>query len=234
MSRQILILLLALWVGGMEVSTAVAREEEVFTKEWGGSVGINSMLDDTHSGWLSNPHLSLGGTLRFILNPRMALRTDLGWNRVSGSTSGVRDFYPAHKGVASGDRLNYSYSGSVIDLTASYELHFLPYGFRSGYQNHRRLVPFLQMGLGFAYGTAGRTLSPWVPIGVGAKYKLNARFNLTIDWSMRFSLTDRFDGLDAPHGMRSDFFRNQDHVGQLRFTLTYDFSPRCPTCNKAD
>ena len=73
-----------------------------------------------------------------------------------------------------------------------------------------------------------------MPLGFGVKYKLRPRLNVGLDWTMRFSLSDRLDGFDAPHGLKSDFFRNQDHLGLLRVTITYDFSPRCPTCNKAD
>ena len=117
---------------------------------------------------------------------------------------------------------------------ALYELNFFSYAYRPGYQGHRRFTPYLQMGLGFAFSTTGRTVTPWVPLGFGVKYKLRPRLNVGLDWTMRFSLSDRLDGFDAPHGLKSDFFRNQDHLGLLRVTLTYDFSPRCPTCNKAD
>ncbi len=219
---------------GVPTLPAAARDEEEYTKEWGASLGLNSLLDDTNSSLAGNPHGSVGATLRFLFNPRMALRTEAGVHFVGGDTGGVKDFYSHTVDQVGTARRFYRYSGTVFDLAALYELNFFSYAYRSGYQGHRRFTPYLQMGLGFAFSTTGRALTPWVPLGFGVKYKLRPRLNLGLDWTMRFSLSDRLDGFDAPHGLKSDFFRNQDHLGLLRLTITYDFSPRCPTCNKAD
>lgn len=219
---------------GVTALPATAREEEEYTKEWGASLGLNSLLDDTNSSIVGNLHGSMGASVRFLFNPRMALRTEMGVHFIGGDTGGVKDFYPDYVDQVGTARRFYRHSGTIFDLAALYELNFFSYAYRPGYQGHRRFTPYLQMGLGFAFSTTGRTVTPWVPLGFGVKYKLRPRLNVGLDWTMRFSLSDRLDGFDAPHGLKSDFFRNQDHLGLLRVTLTYDFSPRCPTCNKAD
>ena len=209
---------------GVTALPAAAREEEEYTKEWGASLGLNSLLDDTNSSIVGNLHGSMGASVRFLFNPRMALRTEMGVHFIGGDTGGVKDFYPDYVDQVGTARRFYRHSGTIFDLAALYELNFFSYAYRPGYQGHRRFTPYLQMGLGFAFSTTGRTVTPWVPLGFGVKYKLRPRLNVS----------DRLDGFDAPHGLKSDFFRNQDHLGLLRVTLTYDFSPRCPTCNKAD
>ena len=219
---------------GVTALPAAAREEEEYTKEWGASLGLNSLLDDTNSSIVGNLPGSMGASVRFLFNPRMALRTEMGVHFIGGDTGGVKDFYPDYVDQVGTARRFYRHSGTIFDLAALYELNFFSYAYRPGYQGHRRFTPYLQMGLGFAFSTTGRTVTPWVPLGFGVKYKLRPRLNVGLDWTMRFSLSDRLDGFDAPHGLKSDFFRNQDHLGLLRVTLTYDFSPRCPTCNKAD
>ena len=219
---------------GVTALPAAAREEEEYTKEWGASLGLNSLLDDTNSSIVGNLHGSMGASVRFLFNPRMALRTEMGVHFIGGDTGGVKDFYPDYVDQVGTARRFYRHSGTIFDLAALYDLTFFSYAYRPGYQGHRRFTPYLQMGLGFAFSTTGRTVTPWVPLGFGVKYKLRPRLNVGLDWTMRFSLSDRLDGFDAPHGLKSDFFRNQDHLGLLRVTLTYDFSPRCPTCNKAD
>lgn len=233
MTRSLLLLLCSLVMGMLSLEVH-AQQEEYFTKEWGVSVGMSQPLDDTNPSLLSHPGVSFGGTMRWIRNSRLALRTSLNIHTVGGNTSGLRDFYPVQAQGVSGERLAYSYSGTVLDLSAVYEIHFLPYGYYRSYLGNRRLVPYMQLGLGAAYASKSGTITPLVPIGIGVKYKLRPRLNLSLDWSMRFSLSDKWDGLDAPHALKSDFFRNKDHVGLLQLTLTYDFSPRCPTCNKAD
>ena len=244
MSRQLLLserrarwrtaVLAMLLCFGVTALPAAAREEEEYTKEWGASLGLNSLLDDTNSSIVGNLHGSMGASVRFLFNPRMALRTEMGVHFIGGDTGGVKDFYPDNVDQVGTDRRFYRHSGTIFDLAALYELNFFSYAYRPGYQGHRRFTPYLQMGLGFAFSTTGRTVTPWVPLGFGVKYKLRPRLNVGLDWTMRFSLSDRLDGFDAPHGLKSDFFRNQDHLGLLRVTITYDFSPRCPTCNKAD
>lgn len=244
MSRQLLLcerrarwrtaVLAMLLCFGVTALPAAAREEEEYTKEWGASLGLNSLLDDTNSSIVGNLHGSMGASVRFLFNPRMALRTEMGVHFIGGDTGGVKDFYPDYVDQVGTARRFYRHSGTIFDLAALYELNFFSYAYRPGYQGHRRFTPYLQMGLGFAFSTTGRTVTPWVPLGFGVKYKLRPRLNVGLDWTMRFSLSDRLDGFDAPHGLKSDFFRNQDHLGLLRVTLTYDFSPRCPTCNKAD
>ena len=244
MSRQLLLserrarwrtaVLAMLLCFGVTALPAAAREEEEYTKEWGASLGLNSLLDDTNSSIVGNLHGSMGASVRFLFNPRMALRTEMGVHFIGGDTGGVKDFYPDYVDQVGTARRFYRHSGTIFDLAALYELNFFSYAYRPGYQGHRRFTPYLQMGLGFAFSTTGRTVTPWVPLGFGVKYKLRPRLNVGLDWTMRFSLSDRLDGFDAPHGLKSDFFRNQDHLGLLRVTLTYDFSPRCPTRNKAD
>ena len=244
MSRQLLLserrarwrtaVLAMLLCFGVTALPAAAREEEEYTKEWGASLGLNSLLDDTNSSIVGNLHGSMGVSVRFLFNPRMALRTEMGVHFIGGDTGGVKDFYPDYVDQVGTARRFYRHSGTIFDLAALYELNFFSYAYRPGYQGHRRFTPYLQMGLGFAFSTTGRTVTPWVPLGFGVKYKLRPRLNVGLDWIMRFSLSDRLDGFDAPHGLKSDFFRNQDHLGLLRVPIAYDFSPRCHTCNKAD
>ena len=120
----------------------------------------------------------------------------------------------------------------MCDLSALYELHFLPYGYERGYQGYCRLVPYIQIGLGVSYGKAGKAFTMNLPVGIGAKYKIGPRLNLGLDGIAHFTLSDKLDGLEAPLGIKSSMFRNKDHYVTLLLTLTYDLNPRCPTCNK--
>lgn len=211
-----------------------AQDEEYYTKEFGGALGLTSLMSDANSSAFGAPNVGAGAVLRFILNPRMAVKTMLTYNQISGNVSGIKNFYPQHLDQASTDRLNYQFSGAMYDLSALYELHFLPYGYHRSYLGNRRLVPFLQLGFGLTYSQVGKAFTANIPFGVGVKYKLRPRLNLALDWKYHFTPSDRLEGLEAPLGIRSDFFRNKDHYGQMMITLTYDFSPRCPACNKAD
>ncbi len=223
--RKLLFILCAFFA--LEAS-AQQNEELVYRLELGGGVGMNFNFTDVKD----KSGVAAGLIARFPFNPRMALKTQLSYNTVKGSTANMKAFYPSNPNGVSADRLNYSVSSAVYDLSALYELHFLPYGYRRDYRGHFRLVPYLQMGFGLAYGAAGKAFTANIPLGAGLKYKAGPRLNLGLDYQVHFSLSDKLDGLEAPLGIESSLFRNKDIYSSLMLTLTYDLNPKCPTCNR--
>ena len=223
--RKLLFILCAFFA--LEAS-AQQNEELVYRLELGGGVGMNFNFTDVED----KSGVAAGLIARFPFNPRMALKTQLSYNTVKGSTTNMQAFYPSNPNGVSADRLNYSVSSAVYDLSALYELHFLPYGYRQDYRGHFRLVPYLQMGFGLAYGAAGKAFTANIPLGAGLKYKAGPRLNLGLDYQVHFSLSDKLDGLEAPLGIESSLFRNKDIYSSLMLTLTYDLNPKCPTCNR--
>lgn len=209
-----------------------AQEATEYRMELGAAAGGGFGLNDVNARFYGQTKPAGGIVARFILNPRMAVKTALTHLRLGGSTAGVDNFYPAHPDAAGQERLAFRAEGGVTDLSALYEIHFLPYGYERGYQGFYRLVPYLQVGLGLTYSDAGSAFTANFPIGAGLKYKIGRRLNLGLDWQMHFTLSDRLEGLEAPLGIGSGGFRNKDHYCVTLLTLTYDLAPRCPDCNK--
>lgn len=220
-----LFLLLAL-VGCLGASAQ--QDETVYRLELGGGAGTGLLFTDVSS----RPGLGAAAIARFPLNPRMAVKTQFTYVGMKGDTDGLDSFIPANPGAPGPDRLDFSVSSGIYDLSALYELHFLPYGFVRDYKGYSRIVPYIQMGFGLTYGAAGKAFTANVPIGAGVKYKAAPRLNVGLDWAVHFSLSDKLDGLSGPLGIKASGFRNKDHYSALTLTLTYDLSPRCPTCNR--
>ena len=212
--------------------SAQAQDDVVYRMEIGGALGIGSTVTDVNPRLYGENSAAAGALLRFVINPRMAVKTQMLYSRVSGNTQGLKGFLPANGTQASAERLNFTAKGNFYDLSGIYELHFLPYGYLRDYNGHCRLVPYLQMGFGLTYGKAGKAFTANIPLGVGVKYKVAERLNLGLDWLVHFTLSDKLDGLEAPLGISSSGFRNKDHYSALSLTLTYDLNPRCPTCNR--
>lgn len=207
---------------------AAQNDETVYRLELGGGVGMGLNLTDV-DGKIG---LAAAAVARFPLNPRMAVKAQFSYSQIKGATDGIKNFYPIDPSQPGSDRLHYEVSDGIYDLSALYELHFLPYGYVRDYKGYSRIVPYLQMGFGLTYGPAGKAFSANIPLGFGVKYKVAPRLNLGLDWLMHFSQSDKLDGLDAPLGIKSSGFRNKDHYSTLTLTLTYDLNPRCPTCNR--
>ena len=200
--------------------------------ELGAGVGMGYALNDGNSSLFGNGKMAAGIIARFPLNPRMAIKTNLNYLKVDGDVSGVKNFYPAVPGVVGEERLAYNFQGAIYDFSVLYELYFLPYGFLPTYMGYHQLVPYLQVGFGAVYGDINKEIGLSIPMGIGLKYKVARRWNLGLDWRMNFTTNDTFDGLEAPMGISSTGFKNKDHHSTLMFTVTYDLSPKCPTCNK--
>lgn len=222
--KRLLLLLLPLFA----LTASGQNDETLYRLELGGGIGFGTGHTDLKGKWAAD----MAAIARFPLNPRMAVKTQLSYLNLKGSTEGQKNFYPALPDTPGTDRLAYSVSDAVIDASALYELHFLPYGYLRDYKGHCRLVPYLQMGFGLTYGKAGKAFTANIPLGVGVKYKVAERLNLGLDWLVHFTLNDKLDGLEAPLGISSSGFRNKDHYSALSLTLTYDLNPRCPTCNR--
>ena len=220
------LLLLIVFVASFSAS---AQQDETFYRlEIGGGVGMGNTFTDVKG----KMGFSAAAVARFPLNPRMAVKTQFSYTSMKGKTNGVKNFYPANPEHMGNEMLDYSVTNGIYDLSAVYELHFLPYGYIRDYRGYSRIVPYLQAGLGLTYGPAGKGFSPNIPLGLGVKYKVAERLNLGLDWLIHFTLNDKLDGLQDPLGIESKGFRNKDHYSALTFTLTYDLNPRCPTCNR--
>lgn len=219
-------------IAAAAVFRANAQEDIFYRLELGAGLGAGFGLNDVNSKFYGNTNLAGALIARFPLNPRMAIKAIAGYNRVSGTTVGIDDFYPADPDKSGTERLAYDVKGHIIDVCALYELHFLAYGWEKGFQSHSRVTPYIQFGMGLTYGTAGKAFTVNFPIGVGLKWKVRERLNLGLDWTFHFTPSDKLDGLQAPLGIKSSEFRNKDHYCLTLLTLTYDLSPQCPTCNK--
>ena len=71
-----------------------------------------------------------------------------------------------------------------------------------------------------------------MPIGIGIKYKMASRWNLTAEWMMHFTGNDKIDGISDPYGIKSGgIFKNTDCYSMLGLTVTYDLWAKCKTCH---
>lgn len=228
MKKAFLIALLTLTAG----LAAYAQDDVFYRLELGGGVGGGFGLNDVNSKFYGSTNIAGGLIARFPLNPRMAIKGVVNYMKMSGSTDGLADFYPSTTEGVTQDRLSYTLKGNLFDLCALYELHFLPYGWVKGYQGYSRIVPYIQVGLGLTYATPDKAFTANIPIGLGLKWKIKDRINIGLDWTMHFTPSDKLDGLQAPHGIKSSEFRNKDHYSLTMLTFTYDLSPKCAACNK--
>jgi len=213
-----------LFLACMICTIGIQAQELEYRYELGGMLGSGFYLGDAnYSSLYKNNHLAGALLFRYNLNPRMALKFDLMYTGISGNALELKNKYPDVTGQ------EWEFSNSVIDLGCQYELCFWGFGTGSSYKGHKRLAPYIQMGMGFTYGN--KSFSMNIPIGFGVKYKLKERLNIGIDWSMHFSMTDKLDGISDPYSIKSGFLKNKDSYCLTKVYLSFDLSPKYRECN---
>lgn len=210
---------------------ANAQTDYEYRMEIGGGVGLMAYEGDFNGSILHNMQPSASLMLRRVMNPYMDLRLAASYGKLKGSSKDVKTYLPQYQDT------QYDFSTTLVDLSATYEYNFWPYGTGNDYRGAQRLTPFIFAGIGTTYASTptGNVFTANLPLGLGIKYKVAQRLNLGIEWAIHFSLNDKLDGIADPYGIQSTgMFKNTDCFSALQLTLTYSFMPKCRTCHNDD
>jgi hypothetical protein len=180
------------------------------------------MGDANTGGFYKNVTMAGGAMGRYNINPRMALKFDIAYGSVKGNAANGKNKSPAQEGQ------KLDFNNPLVDVGCQYEMSFWGYGTGTGYKGHKRLTPYIQMGLGFTACKKEFTMN--IPIGFGIKYKVRPRLNIGLDWTMRFTLSDKLDGIEDPYRIKSDGLKNKDSYSWTMFYISYDLCPKYRKC----
>lgn len=212
-------------------SLAMAQDDAEYRLELGGGVGMLAYQGDFNGNLLKGMKPMAMLSARYKPNPRMAWALNLGMGSIKGVYNNAHNFYPE---LTESQR---SFSNTVFDGGARFEYNFWPFGTGRDYRGAKPLTPFITLGAGitFADTDGGSVVCANFPIGGGVKYKIAKRLNLTVEWTMHFSTSDKLDGVADPHGIKSSgMFKNKDSYSMLVVGLTYDIWAKCRTCHNDD
>ncbi len=207
---------------------AGAQEDPEYRAEIGGGLGLVTYQGDFSGSLSKNAQPLYAAMAKYRLNPRMALGLRVSHGKLKGSTDGVKTWYPGIHGAKA------DFSNAVTDASVTYEYNFWPYGTGREYRGAQPLTPYIALGLGLTVGknSGGTVVATGLPLGLGVKYKLTARLNLSAEWMMHFTTSDKLDGVADPYGIKSSgMFKNTDSYSMLQVSLSYDIWAKCKTCN---
>lgn len=210
----------------------VSADDLEYKYEWGGMLGASSYYGDAnYTGFLQNTNIMGGILWRYNINPRMALKANLAFAKISGNTADGDNRFPG------GD---VEFSRNIYDLGVQYECNFFAYGQGATYKGTRRFTPYISGGLGMTYAPEPlkNVFTLNIPLGVGVKYKFAPRWNVGCEMSFRFTVSDDLDVteetapmLNDPYGIKSSGLKNKDSYSFLSIFVTYDIAPKYRRCN---
>lgn len=211
-------------IASLFFAIGLKAQELEYALELGAMAGPSFYMGDANlNGFYKNVTMAGGLMGRYNINPRMALKFDLAYGSVKGNALEGANKFPHIEGQ------EWEFNNSLIDLGCQYEINFWGFGTGGGYKGHKRLTPYIQLGLGFTYGNDALTMN--IPIGFGVKYKIKPRWNVGADWSMRFSMSDKLDGIEDPYHIQSGFLKNKDSYSWTMVYVSYDLCPKYRKCN---
>lgn len=210
------------------IGSLSANAQEDYRFDAGGGFGMTGYLGDANmSNLWSHPGFDAMLLFRYLRNPRIAFKTGFYVGSLSGNTADMTDVLP--------DAAQFKFSTTFYELSEMFEFNFLNYGIGEKYRNLKRFSPYITAGVGVTAWTSDGYLGAafTLPFGIGAKFKINRRLNLGLEFLMKKTFSDRLDGreLKDPHLIKSSFAKNTDWYSTLSLTLSYEFSKRCATCN---
>lgn len=223
MRKAFLILTVLLFAAG-----APCAAQEDYRFDAGGGFGMTGYLGDANTSNLwSNPGFDGMLLFRYLRSPRIAFKTGFYIGTLSGNTADMADVLP--------DAAQFKFSTTFFELSEMFEFNFFNYGIGESYRKLKRWSPYITAGVGATmWTTDGYTGGAFtLPFGIGAKFKLNERLNLGLEFLMKKTFADKLDGtnLSDPHAIKSGFAKNTDWYSTLSVTLSYEFSKRCAVCN---
>jgi hypothetical protein len=177
----------------------------------GGGTPITD-YDKTHL--FQSINLDYGIYYRYNYNSRFSFRI----NAVYGTSNakGELNSFPVQ------------FKKKVFDLDAIIEVNYLD--FLIGVPK-MKFSPFVFTGLGLTFypdSTGAMTITPNIPIGIGAKYAFSKYFAVGAEASLHKLMDDGLDNLDNPNTSNglikvSDIAHNNDWISYFGLTLTYKF-----------
>ena len=213
------------------LTCADMKAQEDYRFDFGAGIGMTGYLGDANtSNLLQNPGWDAELFLRYIINPRLGLKTNFYTGGLRGNSEQMTNVFP--------DGKNFKFSTTFFEIGELFEFNFFEFGIGESYRKLKRITPDITAGLSATLWTVDKSVYAGftIPFGIGLKYKPSERVNLGLEFLMKKVFSDRLDGvnLEDPYTIKSSFVKNTDWYSTITFTVSSEFSKRCATCNYKD
>lgn len=207
-----------------------AAQDDGYLMEAGLGVGGSFYMGDANTRMYANTNGAVSAVLRYNVNPRFSLKANLAAAGISGQSDNSFGVLPMD---------NVSFSRTVYDFGVQMEWGFCGYSLTNLGDCHR-LAPYGLLGIGatFAPKPQNNDFALNLPVGLGLRYKLSERLNIGLEWTMRFSSSDRLDvtsdvapGLQDPFIIKGKGMKNKDSYSFTMLYVTFDVFKRPCHCN---
>ena len=202
-----------------------------FLCEFGLQGGCGYYVGDATPHIFMNPREAYGAHFRYKFTKRWAIQAKFSGQRIVGD-----------KYTMNSEKLNEKWSNRLYNVDLMAEFNFLPFGARN--ENNSRIKPytpylFVGLGAGVYNGVNEGTMSVsgYVPVGIGFKWKFHERVGMNIAWQHNIYFSDDLEGqssLNDTHHLNGSNWMNCDVTGMFTAGIVFEFARAkkpCAICN---
>lgn len=193
--------------------------------------GVSGYTGELSRNPILNSEKVFAGFYRSNLSSRFALRLELEYGHVGGSTLNYLGRFPD---TTSTEVLDYSFRTRHISGEVLFETNFFPYPKQIGLMKSMNMTPFAFIGLGaVAYNSGSSNGFVFaVPFGAGVRWAFADQWGLQAQFKANKLFTDAFDGEPMNNPFNFDgAWANQDWLYTSTISLTFSFGEDLWDCN---
>ena len=179
----------ALFVFLLLFLTATPKLHAQYGLEFGVSAGGSYYMGDINlARHFYHTKPNFGGFAKFHLNGRYDVKLGVFYSSLNAADA---DFNSAFQQIR-----DYEFETSLIELSAQFEINFLPY--EIGDMRKNSYTPYLQTGLVLYVANSSQDVVNFaVPLGFGFKKNIKPQLVLSVEWAFRRTFTDYLDSLSG-------------------------------------
>jgi len=199
------------------------QAQDQYLAEIGVTAGNGYYLGDANEMPFKNSSLVYGSVFRYRIDPRLSVRVE--WNH--GTVEGK--YFNS-----TGETLNFGNSFNAVDING--EFNFFDLMQKSNSRNSKKYSTYIFAGLGttiYANESSNTVTAFSIPFGVGFKYKVSTRFNVNLQWNMRWLSSDDLEAVnDLNNAQRLNGSNplNKDFFSTVTLGITFDFLKKPCDC----
>ena len=206
-----------------------------YTCEIGLQAGCGYYAGDAAPHIFMHPREAYGIHFRYKFTKRWAIQAKVSGQRITGN-----DF------TMQGDKLSSTWQTQMVNADVMAEFNFFRFGSANKYDKRiKPYTPYIFLGIGtgvysgewLGSAKSGTHAAPYIPLGVGFKWKFHDQCGLNIAWQHNIYMTDNLEcreTLDNKYQMNGWNWMNCDVTGMLTVGIVFEFARAkkpCRICN---
>ena len=192
--------------------------------------GCGYYVGDAAPHIFMNPREAYGVHFRYKFTKRWALQVKASGQRITG-----------HDYTLRGQKLDTRWTTNMVNIDVMAEFNFFRFGAANKYDKRiRPYTPYIFLGIGagvYGEGYSYNKVAPYVPLGIGFKWKFYDCIGLNIAWQHNIYMVDNLECRDALHNkhqLNGWNWMNCDLTGMVTVGIVFEFgkAPKpCRICN---